>query len=445
MNIVKVLLSVITIIGISFSPSLRAQSLEQSDVCPTNLNAASLETQITTQVTTPTPVQPANEVDLRLARANENQTLVRFCAYDADSLQRVKIKQVVRDEQALRLTLALGNSLFPNSTRRVVLLEGAPTEGEEYDFELLFYKQLEVSNPLICNIASFFLVVIAYVVVARIARPTYTWKQRLNPLIFSAGRRGKADLPRLQLTIFTLLVGYLLLGNLLITGQLTDVSIAILSVLGVSTAGTAGAEFTDTKRGQINPMFHAYLVKKGLLHNCYAHRTDVVNSGNSAILANRANWSDLLQSDGDTDLAAWQLLLYSGITIFFLLLSGTTATVLPPGIVALLSFGHSAYVGRKLIRPEVAADLNASIEGLRTAEHTLSLKIFELEEKPRDLAVLMAALPDQTLQLLEALQDVQHLVKKAFPEDARVIDSFPLLGAEISIPLLDGSRRRTTS
>jgi hypothetical protein len=221
----------------------------------------------------------------------------------------------------------------------------------------------------------------------------------LDPVAFTAEEYGKASIPNLQITWFTLVVFGLLIHVLLRTGQLCDISKDILLLLGIS--GTSkillmGINATSNRLSLDNL---AWLRAQGWLKD--SNHQD------------KLNWEDLINTNGGFDVYKFQLLLFSfiiGITLTVSGLGVLTEFRLPQGFIELLGLANVVYILGNTVSRNSLAELNIQISELRSLEKNYSSNPSEYIIKARDVAgILVLAYgkeytrfdPEITKQLLE--------------------------------------------
>ena len=112
----------------------------------------------------------------------------------------------------------------------------------------------------------------------------------LSPARLSAGPDGKGSLAKFQVLGFSLLVFALLLLLLLQTGELSDLNVTILGLLGINGFGATLAKGADGSRNVLTPDNRAWLLQ----HNWLSAANQ--QGGNS-----QASWRDFFTTDGEFD------------------------------------------------------------------------------------------------------------------------------------------------
>ena len=135
----------------------------------------------------------------------------------------------------------------------------------------------------------------AYVLSARVLRqqshdfPSFV--RSLNPVRVS----GKASLSKFQVWSFTLAVFGLFLLFMLQTGMLADLSVTILTLLGISGIGATIAKGADQQRNTISAENRAWLLRKGW-----------IPTAKTPVDVSNASWRDFFTTNGEFDVYRYQ-------------------------------------------------------------------------------------------------------------------------------------------
>ena len=89
--------------------------------------------------------------------------------------------------------------------------------------------------------------------------------QYWNPIRITAGPDNRGSLSTFQVFFFSLLVFVMLAFVLMRTGVLSDLSMTVLELLGISGIGAAAAKGADTSKTAIDPVNQAWLLNKGMV------------------------------------------------------------------------------------------------------------------------------------------------------------------------------------
>ena len=90
-----------------------------------------------------------------------------------------------------------------------------------------------------------------------------TFHQSCNPVRITAGPDNRGSLSTLQVFFFTVLVFVMLAYVLMRTGVLSDLSMTVLELLGISGIGATVAKGADSAKTAIEPANQAWLQSKG--------------------------------------------------------------------------------------------------------------------------------------------------------------------------------------
>lgn len=219
-------------------------------------------------------------------------------------------------------------------------------------------------SPLEWSIACTLLIGLAvYYAAARALRivsgQTLAGHQYWNPIRITAGLDNRGSLSTFQVFFFTILVFVMLAFVLMRTGVLSDLSMTVLELLGISGIGAAAAKGADSTKTAIDPANQAWLLNKGWY------------DAPSVRPANQPTFYDLISSDGNFDVYRYQSLLFSaavGGALFIGGISQLSSFTVPQNILGILGLSQIVYIAGKLVSPNSASQINAVITDLRTAE-----------------------------------------------------------------------------
>ncbi len=187
----------------------------------------------------------------------------------------------------------------------------------------------------------------------------YTWENYYDPIVITAGANGKGSPSKLQIFVFSLIVGGLLVYIFASEGRLSDISESIAYLLGISGVAAAGSKLTDVTKNRLDYGNYAYFVNKGWL----------VRGGLAT--ANLPKWGDILGADGELDVYHVQMLFVSAIVAAALLTNGfieLASFTIPPTLLGILGLSQAVYVGGKAVNPASFAELNKAAAELKKAE-----------------------------------------------------------------------------
>lgn len=248
------------------------------------------------------------------------------------------------------------------------------------------------------------LVLLATAAIRRRLTPGLSFARSLDPLVITQDNLGYGSISRLQVLFFSLIVFGLLTYIALRTGVVGDVSADVLTLMGIASAGTAGAAIVGNNgpaatrdasaggepQGQqaLAPETRRFLAEKRLQP-----------------LDRVAQWRDLLVARGEIDIFRVQAVVFSifvGGTLINSGLDQLAAYEIPDTVLGLLGLSQASYVGGKLVfrRPGQIAEVDAAAEAAREALAAVSGGDLSAEAKQRARETL-AALRRSLALLLE--------------------------------------------
>jgi hypothetical protein len=241
------------------------------------------------------------------------------------------------------------------------------------------------------------LVLLATAAIRRRLTPGLSFARSLDPLVITQDNLGYGSISRLQVLFFSLIVFGLLTYIALRTGVVGDVSADVLTLMGIASAGTAGAAIVGNNgpaatrdasaggepQGQqaLAPETRRFLAEKRLQP-----------------LDRVAQWRDLLVARGEIDIFRVQAVVFSIFVGGTLINSGLDQLA----ALGLLGLSQASYVGGKLVfrRPGQIAEVDAAAEAAREALAAVSGGDLSAEAKQRARETL-AALRRSLALLLE--------------------------------------------
>lgn len=184
------------------------------------------------------------------------------------------------------------------------------------------------------------------------------WKRRIwkfwqaaNPIFIAQDSLGYGSLARFQILLFTTTVGVVLFYIFIHSGELTTASNTILILLGIMVVGGTFARAAPDWNGMSAEtrriLFGEELIQKQL---------------------NKPRFSDLLESQGEVDVAKVQALMFTTIVAMSIVVkgySGLNAFDLPDQFIYLLGISQVTYVFGKLIPTDVKKRIEQDFEQLR--------------------------------------------------------------------------------
>jgi len=200
----------------------------------------------------------------------------------------------------------------------------------------------------------------AAVASAKVDKQNLVWFRYLDPVVLTAGANGKGSLTNLQVLFFSVIVVGLVAYIVARTGILSDLSLTVLTLLGISGGSAAFSKATDANRNRLDFENWAWFVRKGWLPT----------SGLGAI--NDAHWKDILTTEGQFDVYHFQSLTFSLAVGGALLASGFTdlaSFTIPDSLLGVLGLSQVVYIAGKMVAPPSVRELNDLATATRAAEH----------------------------------------------------------------------------
>jgi hypothetical protein len=182
-----------------------------------------------------------------------------------------------------------------------------------------------------------------------------------SPVRISAAWFGEASMAQLQVLIFTFVVGGLMLNLFLRTGSLTDLSMDLLKLIGISAVGTAGAKFTQTLKTSLKSETARYLIGKGW----YQWKLSPIQ--------NTATFRQLLLTDNRLDVYKFQMLIFTVIVALYVISAGQAGlegVKISETMIYLLGISQIVYVGGKAVTDRTT-DLEEAAAKMRDLESKL--------------------------------------------------------------------------
>lgn len=317
-----------------------------------------------------------------------------------------------------RLTLAvpdLGFSYGNSHLRKLILV--SLTEGADKSITkgVAVIQDVKITSRWTSLIESVIAVFIAFLV-AVIAVGWYRKKYSLNPVYLTTDKLGKTDISTFQILIFTLLVFGLLLNVLLRTGVLSDISSDILLLLGISAAGATGAAVTDALKTRLSFENWSWLRNHGWL-------TIAEKGAGKGPEANKAQWSDLLKTDGMFDIYKFQLLIVSFVVALKLLgsdLMSLAGFTIPQNLLGLLGLSNVVHIAGKAVGTSVT-ELNDKVDKLRVAEKDWVTQVLAavraVAGQPAKQQAAMAGAPDKYQTYVTLAKEAARMLQSLYGEE----------------------------
>ena len=222
-----------------------------------------------------------------------------------------------------------------------------------------------MSSPLHA-IAATLLVMVLYAFAVNAVKHLWEHELSLNPLKLVADPTGRASLSAIQVLFFTIIVVWLATYWALQERTLVPIDNSLLALLGIASAGSLLGRGADTARFRVSGENWSWAKQKGWIKNDFTQ-----NSSNR-----KPKSSDLITSDSGLDVARFQAVGFSLVIGITLLYEGATASdsnafsqfTIDDAYLTLIGISQGVYVGGKVVRGNLIADLNAKLDKVRPLE-----------------------------------------------------------------------------
>jgi len=214
-------------------------------------------------------------------------------------------------------------------------------------------------------------------------RRKYTWLENLDPVVLTANALNKGSIQKLQVLVFTMLVGGMVLALVLTSGFLPDFSPTVAMLLGISAVGAAVAQKTTASGERIKFDNWAWLVRRKVLP-ITRHQED------------SPRWSDLVTTGREFDIYKLQTLLFSGVVAVALLANGGNALqsfAVPETLLGILGLSQVVYIAGSLVRPPSISELDNAITELRELEAKVATAVTQNTDTDSEGKLMPPPLP----------------------------------------------------
>jgi hypothetical protein len=209
----------------------------------------------------------------------------------------------------------------------------------------------------------------------------------LNPIHLTTNAFNQASVQKLQVLVFSFLVGSLLLQHVLRTGALVGLSVTVVGLLGVSGVGAAAAQFTYHNKTRLSFDNWAWLQQRGVVKS-------PDQDGSTG-----PKWRDLVMTSREFDVYKLQTIIFSIAVACEILVAGSSQLQnfsVPPALLGVLGLSQVVYVGGVLAAPPTESDLDDALTKLRKAGETVAAAKTQGTDTDRDGKLLPGAVaPDQ--------------------------------------------------
>ncbi|WP_438397182.1 hypothetical protein [Caballeronia sp. DA-9] len=176
-----------------------------------------------------------------------------------------------------------------------------------------------------------------------------------NPIQLAANAFNQGSVQKLQVLLFSFLIGCLVLSLVLRTGTLADMSATIVGLLGISGIGAAVSQVTYTSRTRLSCENWSWLQSRNILKPSEPRGPQ---------------WKDLVLTNREFDVYKLQTIIFSLAVAAALVAAGASdlATFeIPSAMLGVLGLSQVVFVGGILVRPPATGDLDDTLKGLRAA------------------------------------------------------------------------------
>jgi len=268
-----------------------------------------------------------------------------------------------------------------------------------------------MSSRLWCNLLVWPLLFVLYAFAAHAAaeadKQKLSWFRYLDPVVLTAGANGKGSLTNLQILFFSAivvgLVGYIVAR----TGILSDLSLTILTLLGIAGAGATLSKAADSNRNRLDFENWAWFIRKHWLPP----------EGISSV--NEASWKDILTTNGEFDVYHFQSMTLSLAVGGALLTTGFTdlaSFTIPDSLLGVLGLSQVIYIAGTMVAPPTCKQLNDATSELRALERD-----FVNAATAADPSSPPGAPPVLTLDLKDAVRRAGPDKYAAYIEKAKMV------------------------
>ena len=197
-----------------------------------------------------------------------------------------------------------------------------------------------------------------------ISEPTYRQKlwafaSAANPIFISQDSLGYGSTSRFQVLLFTTVVGLVLLYIFIISRALSPISQSILLLLGISLTGGVLGRGIPSEWAALSPQSRRLLLGEQILR---------VRHGKPRL-------SDLVETQGEIDVAKLQALLFTGLVAITILLEGLGGLgdfAIPQQYIYILGLSQTAYVvGTWALPADTRKRIEQDLDQLRKAAANL--------------------------------------------------------------------------
>lgn len=271
-----------------------------------------------------------------------------------------------------------------------------------------YSTRLVIVSKTATGLAAILFVLIFYVILARVTYDKEDAKDLkhgpwlmyvLSPVRIAAGMFGDASLSQVQVILFTLIVAGLLFQLWLRTGVLSDISTALLTLLGISAVGAGGARFTETIKTGLSDSTAQYLISKGW----YLWKLEP--------LREHATFAKLLLTDGRLDVYKFQMAIFTVVVAAYVISAGQSDLSnvnISETMLYLMGISQGVYVGGKAVTDRTT-DLESAVAEMMALDSQIQALNKQIASAPAN-----ADLKAQKAQRLDDYSKAAHTAVEEF-------------------------------
>ncbi|UGQ48929.1 hypothetical protein [Massilia endophytica] len=172
------------------------------------------------------------------------------------------------------------------------------------------------------------------------------------------GDSGQTALSQLQMMIFTVIVATLLFYQWLRTGMLQELSVDLLYLIGISTAGAAGSQVASQFKKGMAARNYAYVQQLGWFNAPFVQRQA------------EANPAELLMTSKRFDTNKFQMMVFTFVIAAYVIASGASeldTLHISSTLLTLMGISQGAYVGGGAVTDSLAT-LQHQLRGMQSLQ-----------------------------------------------------------------------------
>jgi hypothetical protein len=243
-------------------------------------------------------------------------------------------------------------------------------------------------------------------------RRKFTVWEYLDPVRLTADVFNRGSVQKLQILLFSFLVAGMLLSLTLTAGHLSDFSVTVLGLLGISGVGAAVAQTANTTRTRLSFENWGWLVRRKVLPINQAEATG-------------PRWGDLVVTNREFDIYKLQTIIFSLVVAVALLVAGDeklASFTVPEALLGILGLSQVVYISGIMARPRSIGDLDDALTELRKRETTLHTAVaYNVDAGPDGTLPTLPARPPDPLPALAAREAAAVNARRRYDEQAKQV------------------------